>query len=1207
MQGYTRRKTRSQAQQEIQWGQRRFDGAQNSDTVASKISDTEVALSINTAHTASDIQGHWGRKLLSPEATPGTGRLHQVSQHPKTGRWLVHRGNKLWLSTGRDGTGWNEVSPLGPDGSLEATGMFGYADVAVSGDLPSYLSGMMLTGLIEGQTVYIEFENDIGLYIVRVYSDMAKTILVSAGNISSATSLPATITLTQQGSSGIAGVVTADTDPVTVQEGPGVATIVNRAVAFTLRGLTLDNTDAWDLYWKIVVSVGGTAYTITLYKDSGMTSAVAEAIATGSALESFVTPLNGSGISGSAELDSSVPLDGTYTGSVVEFSVVEESVDADSTISAYGETGFIVFSRGTDPHNIYVDQDLRAYWFLSTVHGYGEQPVGGSASGDPYKYRYLYTYSRIINPETMEPDYSGDRISALLKLEGPSNVRGDESTDYGQQETSLPIGPPDTVSIPLTYGANVPIGLAAAAYITHISIYRTMDVGVNGIGINGAANNSELYIWVADVPIYSTEYTDGTDDATLRNRLVGASTEQDSLALRSRLFREMARGIGAIGPDFMVTAEPQAQQASYCDIAANPRLIGFNFPGTQRFILQDPISEIYRTKDLFVFLCPSSTYTSLSNVQQETGIAGLIPIVTIQNFEPASRTVGIKYGQGIFPVDESSFITLCSDGTVRIFSAGSWSDPLESVKLHGITSQIRVGAVFSLFRGVMLMWGRQTDGDGAADTCLRYVFGPANPNGSQWTEVSRPYWAYPGSWCGAMLVEDENAELRVGVFDYLDGAVFAVEDSLPLRQFEDDAVTVTTGGLTGDATEFITAMALSGITYLTDYDVVIIGITPDIMGVYIVDGVTTLAQYEGPIAGQPLVDAVLAEVGGSGISGTFSISGFTGGYVYGVFGAGGVIVSAAVPIPSLLRLRELTGAQENYQCAHMESHIAFRPRYERTALPAGLEVTVRGYADGVLCPGAETVVPPDNSDIQFFAPVEGERIQIEYETNKSGWRITSTDTKYNSRDMQAPDGPWNGQEAEYQAALGDGLASWLYGSSGLVDRASDTNSRYTGSVPDEIDGPGGTYYGQNFAAPVERAINAELQDYTLMFWVLGPAIVPAVLQAGTLGVAFPLASYIDAGDGLGATVDPEVFTANGWQHFAVVRDGLTRKIYQNGVEIATADNIAPVVDAAVMTVGSADGAMPLCDVRLYDNAKTAAVLGYYYNDVATNEGRKVLP
>ncbi len=1305
-QGYLRRKSRAQAQQEIQWGQRRFDGAQNSDTVASKIGDTEVALSINTAHTASDIQGHWGRKLLSPEGVPGTGRLHQVSQHPKTGRWLVHRGNKLWLSTGRDGTGWAEVTSIGPDGALTASGSFEYGSgsTTLSGDITAFLTNMNMTGLVFGRSYNVEivYGGGTSLVINVLYGDD----LIATGDTNFADT-PVIVTLTEVAGSGVSGsVAVAETEfadlPVTggmtpsigmvidgpaalflsdltvtgwdgtgaltieIQEtvdgctlylyvdavlvstvnsidvssqpvvdvaipesgGSGISAVVTignwtnetavadvvpsggASVTFTLRGLTLDNTGEYELWWKVVVAAG--MATVTLYKDAAMTMAVASGSPGSDFVQFVISEENGSGIVGygSQIAASSIP-DGIYSGTTLEFSFVEKSINENSAISSFRDYGFIVFIRGVAPSNVFVDQRTMQYWLLSTQNGYGDFPILGIGPGT-YAYRYLYTYSRIVS-ESGIPDYTGNRISANLSFEGPSNLGPVEGVDYSAHYTAAPIsesGPSAfelQAFVPTIGSPPTPAGLNAASYITHISIYRTLDVGVNGVGINGAANNSEVYIWVADVPIYSTEYTDTTSDATLRNRLVGASTEQDSLALRSRLFREMARGIGAIGPDFMVTAEPLGQQASYCDIAVNPRLIGFNFPGTQRFILQDPICEIYRTKDLFVFLCPSSTYTSISSIQQEVGIAGLIPIISIQNFEPASRTIGIKYGQGVFPVDESSFVTLCGDGTVRIFSGGSWSDPMEGTKLHGVTSQILPGAVFSFFRRVMLMWGRTADGDGPADTCLRYVVGPNNPNGSQWTEVSRPYWAYPGTWCGTMLVEDDESALRVAVFDYFDNAVFAVEDDLPLRQFEDDKVTVTASGVSGDAAEFVTAMYLAGAQYGENYDIVLIGITPEIMGVYIVDGVTTLAQYEGPIAGQPLTGATLTEIGGSGISGTFSISGFTGGYAYGVYTPGGAVVSGAEIIPSLVRLRQLEGAQANYRCSHEESHVKFTPRYGQASLPAGLEVIVRGYADGILAPGAVTTVPPDNSDIQFFAPVVGETIQVEYETNKSGWRITNFDTRYNSRDMQAPDGPWNGQEAEYQEALDDGLVSWLYGSSGLVDRASPVNARYPGAVPEEIEGPGGSEYGQAFTTAVERALAAELQDYTLMLWVLGPLIGPtAVAVSDALGVAFPAAGYIDAGGGLGAAVSPEVYTGNGWQHFAVVRDGLTRKIYQNGVEIGTLDDAA-LVDAAVMTVGSVDGTMPLCDIRLYDNALPADVLGYYYNDVTTNEGRKVLP
>ncbi len=1304
MQGYLRRKSRPEAQQERPFQQRQFDGGQNSDTIATKIAANELALSKNTVHTPSDIQGHWGRKLFSPAVMPGTGRLHQVCQHPSTGRWLVHRGNAMYLSTDRYADAWVQVTDLGPDGALEATGAFSDNGITITGDAAAYLTGLSLGGVTPGQIFTIEVDDTGTGVSFQILIKLDGVTVSDGGNTYAST--PGTSILTEVGGSGINGSV--DVASLIAIDTPfsGTATVADYSVTFTLRGLTLENTDNWQLWWKVVTD--GTTATITIYKDAAMTEAVGSGQTTNDFVQSVITGENESGIVGYfSQVEVSLLAVGSYDGSILAFEVANAEINADSTISPYGEFGFFVFARTATGSNIFVDQRIEKFWFLSTINGYGSFPILEVGPGD-YAYRYLYTYSRLVNLATGEPDYSADRFSANLEFEGPSNLGPVAGTDYSAHYESAPISESDPSTfdlqafVPTLGSPPTPAGANASAYITHLSIYRTLDIGIHGIGLDSDANYSEIYIWVADVPIDTTSYTDTTDDDILRNRFVGASTEQEVMSLRSRLWREMARGIGAIGPDFMVTAFPQAQQASYCDIAFNPRLIGFNFPGSQRFILQDPISEIYRTKDLFVFLCPSSTYTSVSAVNAETGIPGLIPVLTIQNFDPASKVLGIKYGQGVFPVDASSFVTLLSDGTVRVFSADRWGDPLEGTKLHKITEQAKTGAVFGFIKQTLLMWYRTSDGpdiagpgaavlsdivltgaeyetlygkielieggdaytiklyaDSALTTlvalgtviglatqaqtvtidavddsgisgsvycdltgydlpldftvdfrqvaagCLR--LGTGGQAGNGWSVIDRPYWAYPGSWCGAIVVEDSAALLRLVAFDRADNSLFAVEDAPPLRQYTDDVATVYPGTLTGDVAALISNLSVYGLIPGEEYQVIITGVTPADVSVAIYKDVTPLAQFDGLVADQPLVGAVLAEQDDSGVSGTFDLSDYEGGYVMGTLVAPGVVNTSQAEIESTIALRELTGMQENYTCFHQESHVAVRPRYGQVELPAGLEFTVRGYENGVLNPGAVTTAAPADFDIQFFARLRGKQIQVEYESNKSGWRITSFDTQYQSQDMQSYGGPWNSVEGEIQAALSADLVSWLYGDSGLVDRASPVGASYVGDAPVTITGPSDTFYGQRFSTPVTRAVDVALQDYTLMLWVSGPtAGSTAAAIAAELYAAFPSLTQIDTGL-ISAILSTSVAPGNSWQHFAIVREGLEQRVYQNGALIGSGDVDGADVAVATITIGSEGATQDITDPRLYSAAKTAEQIAYYYNDVATNGGLRVLP
>lgn len=1176
--GYVRTKSRQQAQDERRWGQDRFDGGQDSDTPPVKIATNELALAVNTVCYPDRIEGGYGRILGSDERLPGSGPKHDLKQHSVTGRWLLHRGDKLWLSAGRRQREWSEVTPIGPDGSLEATGEFNNGSYTVSGGAAAYLSNMVISGAPYGQTLDIQLSTLSGPSLnVAIYLGAT---LVCGGSILVGDQ-PGQVVLSEEAGSGISG--TVDVAGWTTGTDTGTATPGTDSVTFSLRGLTLENTDSYTLYWTLEVTDGGTNAKIRFYKDAALTTMVAE---TGTFLVSveatiLITPASGYALSGDFTWQPITISDGLYGAEPLEFDVENDSIDASSDIDSFKVFGFVPHVRNS--HMLFVDQRIKKYWMLATAAGYGQYPIATSASGD-FAYRYLYTLSRITNLETGVPVYSGSRLTASLDFEGPSNITGASSlgVDYGTIRNSAAVssGNANTVTLRQEDANGAPLNNTAASYITHISIYRTLDVGVNGL-----ANNPEIYIWVADVPIYSTSYEDTTSDTVLQNRFSGGALSGENFALRSRFFREMDKGIGAIRPDFMATATPQGTKITYCDVGVNPRFVGYYFPGSQYNLTQDPISDIVATKDLFVYACPYSTYTSIAAIAVDTGVQGVSYIPVIQNFERSSQSVGVKYGQRTFPVTDSSFVSLCSDGTIRVYSGTFWGEPLDGNQVHKLIELAQIGAVLLYFRDALYVW-YTTDPDATVtDKCLRYGAGGQSGNG--WTPVYRAKWVWPPVGGGMSAVwEQDDATLRMLAIDDAEDVAFAVEDLPPLRQYEDDLVE------DGYSVQGAGEDSLANLNFPGWEEATLYGIIRAVDGGVVVQFFESDADRTANVNAVGMTDTLTEPADGvtimGVIPGTVDVLSVTPVEFMVV---PGVRVSGKSQITSPMRIRALAATQQQFICFHQESYAFFRAVY---GMPMPT-VAARWYADEVLVPtSVQSAVPPDG-DIQSYAQVKGRTIQFELEPQSSGWQLTGINTKYQTQDMRSANGPWNSVEQLLQRELAQGLFSWVLGVSGLINRADGFYPRYSGPVPTLIPGPFGRIGGQQFTESSSLTVSRQITTYSLLFWVKEPVVgidaAPfAMLDAQgepAVYMFFPDATHVSIG-----SFEYEVAETSEWVCYCVTRSENGFKTYRDGVLIG--DNmLSPGTDAAVVTLRI--GAQMLYDIRVYSSVLSSDAVAYYYN------------
>jgi hypothetical protein len=1173
-QGYYRRKTRSQAQQELTFQQNRFDGGLDLDAPATKIRSNEAAVLTNLVAYRDYVEGHAGRKYYCG-TRPGSGRVWDELQHPVTKRVLMHRGSGLWLSTDSTMTSWDEITVIGPDGSLTASGTFTDGRGAITGGAATFLSDMVLAGVTPGQVFTVDIVDAGGGYFAVEVSSGATLVARGTTTYGTLTALP----LAEESGSGING--TVDTDTILIGNVPvsGTFTAATYSVSFDLRGLTLENTDNYELWWKVVVA--GANATVTLYKDAAMTQSVGASAAfdktTGDS--QTISPLNDSGLSGIHTWTSSTYPNGTYTGSSLEFTVVAEDIDEPSKIESYLDTGFLVYVRGAAPHNIYVEQEILKYWFLSTVEGYGAAPINPPASTEAFQYRYIYTLSRIVDPITKEPEYGGTRVSAQLQFEGPSNKVIDVDYMTGFSTAAIASGSPLVFDL-REGGLDELIGLDAAAYITHISIYRTIEVNENP----GAA---EQYIWVADVPIYSTSYSDATDDATLVNRAVAA------YGLKTRFWDCMAKGIGAVGPNFLYTAAPDTVKVTYTDIATNPQFIGYHNPAIQFMNVRSPIVQILRPRDIFVILSKSYTMYSADGINENGGnpLAGEYTPV-IKHLQPSSESLGLNSPMSFTFLNETDFAGNCADGTVRIFRGDKWGNPLDSDLVHTLIGRAADDMTLGFMRDALYPFFRVDPEETVQDYCMR--FGLKSYAGYQWSRIARDSWLFPTVGLRPLRLVDADGVDRLLILDD-DGLTYSIEDENDQRQWVDDV---------GDSA-------------------VIVGEASDRFSNFIISGYSGDNLYGYYQAGLAYTWVLFSDIAMTDEVGRFNLDPVAGTYnLVPAVGYPGVSASvefngdidwpdgnldvelsgtSQVEYPTEFRARELTGSQENMTCYHNESHIYLRDIPNHTK-PDDFSLTIRGYANGAAVAGAVVTGAPYDGDLQFRAVVGGNRIQVGFETNSARFRIAGLDTEYQSRDMVSATGPSDTPEYAYQRELATGMQQWLTRPYTAINSANGADYVASGGTPERVEDPTLAAYGLRFTTEIaySQAAQPDLSgDFTIMGWWTPEDTLATLVNVGgaTVGAAGN-ALVTPAG-----TNYLSVFTG-GWKHVAIVRASGMLSAYVDGVLAG-----APVADATDYnsgTVSIGDSDFTIFDMRVYGKALAAAVINYYVDDIQLNRGRKVL-
>lgn len=566
--------------------------------------------------------------------------------------------------------------------------------------------------------------------------------------------------------------------------------------AVALYHITSNNTNAGTVYWNLTNS--GSTRTVNVYKDSGKTQLVVSGSRVGNGVINLLQQ-NNSGLAGRvtvAYTGDDTDAGNTFVSTLAVSSVL--SISTDTHLEPFGDD-FILFNTDTAQYKalIYVDLTNLCFFALNGVIAPSITNVATQTAATPYGYRYLYTFSRIVDVSTGALNSAADRVSGSLLFESMSNssvaagIVG--AKDYGEVWLANPINgtTPYTLSL-LSISFTVLGTFNSDAHYDHISLYRTMDIGVAGVDpVTGSGNNREIYTWVGDYDFSLASVSDSKSDDDLR------AAFSAGFGLKSRFWAPIPAGeVGVISNNFIYSAIRDTNKVYYGQLS-DKRFVGFYNPAYQFFKLDDAIKVISRSPDMVSFICGNKTYISNPNSYFNAGGLAVASIFVINHFTVASENIGVS-DWGSFTKMDNGFIAHCTDHTIRIWNSSYWSDDIASRRISQIVRQMVVGSLGVYGAGAYYLSYRTDSGQTNNNLCLRYGF--SREAGFGWAKVSGAAWPVPPTYAGAVQIIDSNNLQRIIMYDAVDTYAYWIETftaytgSSTTKVFKDKVATNGTGG-----------------------------------------------------------------------------------------------------------------------------------------------------------------------------------------------------------------------------------------------------------------------------------------------------------------------------------------------------------------------------------------------------------------------------
>lgn len=354
-----------------------------------------------------------------------------------------------------------------------------------------------------------------------------------------------------------------------------------------------------------------------------------------------------------------------------------------------------------------------------------------------------------------------------------------------------------------------------------------------------------------------------------------------------------------------------------------------------------------------------------------------------------------------------------------------------------------------------------------------------------------------------------------------------------------------------------------------------------------------------------------------------------------------------------VKTREIIGQRETNIKTIQEAHAYLRPASESDGFPSTFKVNAKDYIDGSVTEN-ETVNNVDfKGDIEFFKDATGRRLQAEFITNSTDFRMVSFDVDYIEKREQSEDRivttatgttytdtltttDQEGYYSEMTKVLAFLVSRYDYTlelSQGVraanfkVIQISNNSSSWSGEL-----GPDGKAlsavsvdYGDgtntlSFASNKFTA-SAAFKQFAFSFWVQDPNIGTKIFQISQntkqyFYITFNSSTEIDFSGLFTVTLDDVTL---GWNNIWVLRTGDQITIYQNKVSKGSftfaastkfgGDNFNIVIDGDSEDCEIFDFRLYIEDITVFIPVlpPSIAALGDYYDDVIGNEGRIYLP
>jgi hypothetical protein len=424
------------------------------------------------------------------------------------------------------------------------------------------------------------------------------------------------------------------------------------------------------------------------------------------------------------------------------------------------------------------------------VHGIKDDNGGGGA----YQYRYLLTLSRssIYGTDGLISTYTAtDRYAAGAELVHESGTNGARyqnagtstarQTNYGEVFKAAAIASGSAYAI-----TNADLKAAfsstssttdnsAAAHFTHVTVWRTLDYGTNGLALG---NNKAIYYWVADVKRSDVFGGSGLSDVYSDNTI-----QNNGLIIKTQGFTPMPSGAaGEIAGGWMFAFDRSNATSEnylyYCAVANSPENIGYHFYDIQKWRFNQGLRAMRANQDILSIFCESSSHIC-NMTSYVTDASKLTSIPFLNYFHAVDRAVGIKDWATLDSVDENTMVAVCSDGSVRTWDTTRWGDDLAYDKVSTEIQKIvpaspfnyEQGSVGKFYKGAYYLWYSTSSSDTVTTKCLRYGFGKKAGYGwSYYTNFPQPNFKR-----GVSVVDETQGVQRLVVIDGVHGKFYWCE------------------------------------------------------------------------------------------------------------------------------------------------------------------------------------------------------------------------------------------------------------------------------------------------------------------------------------------------------------------------------------------------------------------------------------------------